>query len=324
MNNNCTELVEKMLSGGQRQLSRLISLVEQESPEVPEIMKGIYPRLGKACSIGVTGPPGAGKSTLADKLTAVIREQGLSVGVIAVDPTSPFSGGAVLGDRIRMQQHYLDPEVFIRSMASRGSRGGLPSTTRNVMKLLDAFGKDVILVETVGVGQTELDIMETVDTTIVVLVPEAGDTIQTMKAGLMEIADVFAVNKADRPGANRLVMELESMLMLSPRGNDEWEPPILATQALHDVGIEELYAAVVKHQRHLQSSGELALRRQKQRKEEFLQAVDQRLKKRLTRLMKESDRLMALWEEVETGSVDPYSAVDIMDNEAISRGWLAR
>ena len=315
------ELVEKMLGGAQQPLSRLISVVERESPEVPEIMKEIYPHLGHAYSVGVTGPPGAGKSTLVDKLTAEIRTKGLSVGVIAVDPTSPFSGGAVLGDRIRMQQHYLDPEVFIRSMASRGSRGGLPMTARNVIKLLDAFGKDIILVETVGVGQTELDIMETVDTTIVALVPEAGDTIQTMKAGLMEIADIFVVNKADRPGADKMVVELQTMLMLSP-GDKPWQPPILATQASNNIGITELYEEVIKHQDYLKSSGELSRRRQQQRKDEFLHAVEQRLRNRLSKLMKDSDRLKALWGQVEVGEVDPYSAVEIMENEAISRGWL--
>jgi len=315
------DLVERMLGGALQPLSRLISLVEQGSPEVPEIMKAIYPQLGKAYSIGVTGPPGGGKSTLVDRLTAVARGKGLSVGVIAVDPTSPFSGGAVLGDRIRMQQHYLDPEVFIRSMATRGSRGGLPTTTRNVMKLLDAFGKDIIFVETVGVGQTELDIMETVDTTIVALVPEAGDTIQTMKAGLMEIADIFVVNKADRPGADRLVVELESMLMLSPRSN-QWQLPILATQAINDVGIEELYQEAEKHQEFLKSSGEISRRRQQQRRQEFLHAVEQRLRNRLSTLMKGNDKLMSLLGQVENGEIDPYSAVEIMESEALSQGWL--
>jgi len=315
------DLVERMLGGALQPLSRLISLVEQGSPEVPEIMKAIYPQLGKAYSIGVTGPPGGGKSTLVDRLTAVARGKGLSVGVIAVDPTSPFSGGAVLGDRIRMQQHYLDPEVFIRSMATRGSRGGLPTTTRNVMKLLDAFGKDIIFVETVGVGQTELDIMETVDTTIVALVPEAGDTIQTMKAGLMEIADIFVVNKADRPGADRLVVELESMLMLSPRSN-QWQLPVLATQAINDVGIEELYQEAEKHQEFLKSSGEISRRRQQQRRQEFLHAVEQRLRNRLSTLMKVNDKLMSLLGQVENGEIDPYSAVEIMESEALSQGWL--
>jgi len=317
------ELVEKMLGGAQRPLSRLITLVERESPEVPEIMKAVYPYLGKAYTIGVTGPPGAGKSTLADKITTVVRNKGLSVGIIAVDPTSPFTGGAVLGDRIRMQQHYLDPQVFIRSMASRGSRGGLPMTTRNVLKLLDAFGKDIVIVETVGVGQTELDIMETVDTTIVTLVPEAGDTIQTMKAGLMEIADIFVVNKADRPGADKLVVELQTMMMLSPR-SDDWQSPILATQALNDVGITELYEEVEKHEEFLKSSGELLHKREQQRKEEFIRAVEQRLRKRLSRLMKDDDKLMALWAEVERGDIDPYSALEVMEDEAVSRGWLGK
>ncbi|MDY6912543.1 MAG: methylmalonyl Co-A mutase-associated GTPase MeaB, partial [Chloroflexota bacterium] len=205
------ELVERMLEGEQQPLSRLITLVEQESRDVPDILKTIHPHLGNAHSVGITGPPGAGKSTLVDKLTAIAREKTLSVGIIAADPTSHFSGGALLGDRIRLQQHYLDQEIFIRSMATRNSRGGLPAATRNVMKLLDAFGKDILFIETVGVGQTELDIAAASDTTIVILVPEAGDTIQTMKAGLMEIADIFVVNKADRPGADRLIAELESM-----------------------------------------------------------------------------------------------------------------
>ncbi len=315
------ELVEKMLKGEPRPLSRLISMVERESSEVPSIMKAVYPCLGKAFSIGITGPPGAGKSTLADRLTAVIRKQELSVGIIAVDPTSPFSGGAVLGDRIRMQQHYLDPEVFIRSMASRGSQGGLPYTARNVIKLLDAFGKNIILVETVGVGQTELDIMGTVDTTIVTLVPEAGDTIQTMKAGLMEIADIFVVNKSDRPGSDKLAVELQSMLHLSPPTSG-WVPLIISTAAISNVGIVELYGAVTEHQGYLQSSGELERQRQSQRREEFIRAVEHRLRKKLAWLMKGSDRLMALWLEVESGRIDPYSALELMEQEAVSRGWL--
>jgi len=311
------ELVNAMLEGEQRPLSRLISMVENGSEKVPEIMKAIYSRLGKTYSIGVTGPPGAGKSTLVDKLITVIRSRGLSVGIIAVDPTSPFSGGAVLGDRIRMQQHYLDPEVFIRSMATRGSLGGLPTTTRNVMKLLDAFGKDIILVETVGVCQTELDIMETVDTTIVALVPEAGDAIQTMKAGLMEIADVFVVNKADRPGANQLVSGLESMLMLNSREENHWQSPVLDAQAVNDIGVEELYQEVEKHQQYLKASGELSRKRHQQRKDEFFHAVEQNMRKRLSVFMRDNDKLKSLMGQVESGEIDPYSAAEIMETEAL-------
>lgn len=315
------ELVEGMLKGNRKALSRLISIMEEESARVPEIMKAIHPHTGKAFSIGITGPPGAGKSTVVDRLTAAVRCRGLSVGVLAVDPTSPFSGGAVLGDRIRMQQHYLDPDVFIRSVASRGSRGGLPHTARNIIKVLDASGKDIILVETVGVGQTELDIIEAVDTVVVTLVPEGGDTVQTMKAGLMEIADLFVVNKADRPGSDKVMVEVESMLHLSP-SQDEWSPPVLAVEALNDVGIDELYRAIITHQEFLKSSGKLTQRRKEQRREEFLRAVEQRLRKRLSRLMKGSDRLMSLWDEVEAGRIDSYSALEIMEQEAVSRGWL--
>lgn len=316
------ELVSKMLAGDKLSLARLITSVEKESPGVPGIMAAIYSCTGRACCIGITGPPGGGKSTLVDKLTAVARGKGLEVGIIAVDPTSPFSGGAVLGDRIRMQQHYLDEGVFIRSMATRGSQGGLPRTAGSVIKLLDAFGKDVIFVETVGVGQTELDIMETVDTVIVILVPEAGDTIQTMKAGLLEIADIFIVNKADRPGADYLVAELEIMLHQSQK-QSWWQVPVIATQAINDIGTKELYQQIEHHYQALEQSGKLALRRRQQRKADLFRTIEHRIMAQVVELIEGDGQLTGYLEKVERGEVDPYSAArEILSNRTLFEGWL--
>ena len=317
------KLVEQMLKGENVSLSRVISMVESESIKVPEIMKLITPHLGKAYCVGVTGPPGAGKSTLVDKLTVLMRRHSSKVGIIAVDPSSPFTGGAVLGDRIRMQQHYLDDGVFIRSMATRGSMGGLPRTASAVIKLLDAAGKDIILVETVGVGQNEVDIMEKADTVIVTLCPESGDAIQTMKAGLFEIADIFVVNKADHPGAGSFIRDLEAMLHL--REPSWWDIPVIATEAVNDVGIEELYKQIELHHQALCETGRLSQHRQVQRKFDFIKTIEQKLTHKLLTSIEQDGQLANYIERVEKGEIDPYSAADeILKSGKLLNHWLGQ
>ncbi len=238
---------------------------------------------GGAHVIGITGPPGAGKSTLVEAMTAELRKREQTVGVLVVDPSSPFTGGAILGDRVRMRDHFLDPGVFIRSMATRGASGGLSAVAPSAMRVLDAAGMDVIIVETAGVGQTELDIMHTVDSVVVVVVPEAGDAIQTMKAGLLEIADVFVVNKADRPGAKRMANDLETTVHLGSRDMDWWTIPVLQTEGIRNKGVIELVDAVARHNETLRGTGRLEARRAAQRRSEFHAALRERLLDRLTR-----------------------------------------
>ncbi len=308
------ELIAQMLEGSRLALARLITQVENRSPAVAEIMRRVHPRTGRAYVLGITGPPGAGKSTVVDQLTALLRAGGASVGIVAVDPSSPFTGGAVLGDRIRMQSHALDPEVFIRSMATRGSLGGLARATSDVIRLLDAFGKQWVLIETVGVGQTELDIIKQADTTVVVLVPESGDAIQTMKAGLMEVADILVVNKADRDGANPLLTELRFMAHLhraSPQAprDIEWEIPALAAQAQNGVGVEELLAEVKRHRGLLEASGALDKRRQARRRAGLHALLIEEFTEQLGRRLRADGDLAATFEAVAAGRLDPYSAV---------------
>ncbi len=313
-----------MLDGDRLALARLITRVENRAPEVPEIMRAIHERTGRAYVLGITGPPGAGKSTLVDRVTSRLRAQGLAVGVIAVDPSSPFTGGAVLGDRIRMQTHTLDPDVFIRSMATRGSLGGLARATGDVIKLMDAFGFPWIIIETVGVGQTELDIIRQVDTTVVALVPESGDSIQAMKAGLMEVADVFVVNKADRDGAHALMAELRFSVHLhytsggGPKDVD-WEVPILAAQAANDVGIDELMAQVQRHRAALEQAGALETRRQARRRAELEALLVEEFTAQVTARVQTDPALGATIDAVTAGRLDPYSAVAQILSQTLRR-----
>ena len=251
MNPEIQTWIEQLRKGDARALARAISLVENRSPGWSELLKAVFPHSGKARILGLTGPPGAGKSTLVDQLARHYRKEGLSIGIIAVDPTSPYTGGAILGDRIRMQEHSSDAGIYIRSMATRGSLGGLARTTADVSTILDASGRDLIMIETVGVGQDEVDIVRLADITVVILVPGMGDDVQTIKAGIMEIADIFVINKSDREGADRVEREIRALQSLAVR-TDNWTPPIVKTVATNGTGIPELAAAIRDYQTHLQ------------------------------------------------------------------------
>ena len=302
-----SELAQRVLNGELRALSRVLSLLERNDPSAAEAMEQLDPHTGKGYTVGITGPPGVGKSTLVDRLTQHLRRQGLTVGILAVDPTSPFTGGALLGDRIRMQRHYLDDGVFIRSVATRGQSGGLPRIVKSMVRALDAGGKDVTLVETVGVGQTELGIMGVADTVVVAMTPESGDSIQTLKAGVMEIADVYVINKADRDGANQLSAAVTAMLQMSDLG-DGWNPLVLLTQAYADVGIAELWDGICDHNGFLKDTGDLEKRRAERRRAEFLETVQEELYRRITGRLAKNIELAGLIDRISDKTAEPYGA----------------
>ncbi|MED7954366.1 methylmalonyl Co-A mutase-associated GTPase MeaB [Streptomyces sp. BE303] len=303
-------LVEQARQGRPRAVARLISLVENAAPELREVMAALAPYAGRAYTVGLTGSPGVGKSTSTSALVSAYRRLGKRVGVLAVDPSSPFSGGALLGDRVRMQDHATDPEVFIRSMATRGHLGGLSWTAPQALRVLDAAGCDVILVETVGVGQSEVEIAAQADTTVVLLAPGMGDGIQAAKAGILEIGDLFVVNKADRDGADATARELNHMLGLGgPREPGDWRPPIVKTVAARGEGVDEVVEALEKHRAWLDEHGELAVRRRRRAADEIEAIALAALRARIGDLR--GDRhLTTLAERVVAGELDPYGAAD--------------
>lgn len=314
-----SQLVDDAVRGNRRSLARLFTLLERDDDTLAAIVRATHAHAGNAYTVGITGPPGAGKSTLVDGLVRASRDEGLSVGVLAVDPTSPFSGGAVLGDRIRMQQHFLDRGVFIRSLATKGAHGGLSRVAWAAQRLLDACGRDIVYVETVGVGQTELEVMRVADTVVVALVPEAGDAVQAMKAGLMEIADVFVVNKSDRSGADRMVSALRSMIEIGEHRPD-WTPPVISSQAHRRIGIPELHDAIARHRESLSTGCGLRKRRGERLREEFTRSLTERIQSRLEDATSPGGPLADLASRVERGEIDPYSAAAQAMSDGITLG----
>ncbi|HOV87507.1 MAG TPA: methylmalonyl Co-A mutase-associated GTPase MeaB [Syntrophobacteraceae bacterium] len=304
-----THYAEQVLGGSIRTLARLISWLEDEDERAFPVLEKLYPHTGKAYVVGITGSHGTGKSTLIGRLTRVIREQGLTVGIIAVDPSSPFTGGALLGDRVRMSDLFNDPGVYICSMATRGFLGGMAGATAEAVKVLDAFGKELILIETVGVGQDEVDIINIADTVCLLLSPGLGDAIQVMKAGVMEIADVFVVNKADRPGTDGLCREVQFSLAHRRRGAEDWIPPVLRTVAVNGVGIRQLWKDIQDHRQYQETSGRLYERRKERLCRDMLRMIHEEIFRRICRSLSENGQLDELVREITENRLDPRRAM---------------
>jgi LAO/AO transport system kinase len=309
MENRLQHWVDRIRDGDVRALARAISTIEDNRPESRELLKALFNFTGRARVIGLTGAPGAGKSTLVDQLAREYRKQERTVGILAVDPTSPYTGGAILGDRIRMQSHHADPGIYIRSMATRGNLGGLARATTDAATVLDAAGKDVVLIETVGVGQDEIDIVRLADVTVVILVPGMGDDVQTIKAGIMEIADIFVINKSDREGADRVEREIRSMQSLAIR-SDKWTPPIVKTVATDGKGIPELAAAIVNYEQFLEQKDLLLKKKISSWRERLIEMLRDGLLERLLSERLPEEEIAHLAAEIAEHKRDPYSLVE--------------
>src|SRR5215216_1765388 len=301
-----SSLAERLLAGDKRALARGISLVEDDDPEGWELVRAVYPHTGNASVVGFTGPPGAGKSTLIGALIRLQRERDRQVAVLSIDPSSPFRGGALLGDRIRLSEHFLDPGVFIRSMATRGALGGLAEAALQAALLMDAAGKDDVFLETVGVGQAEVDVIDHADSVVLVLIPGSGDSIQALKAGVMEIPDIIVVNKSDHPLTDTMVREIRGVLSLGPKMS--WRVPIVKTEAARGEGIDELVETIEKHRAHIEAEGTLSERRRRNLRNEVLALCAFRLRRRLEESLREDESVQEMLREVVQRKLDPASA----------------